>query len=32
VKSPYILGPVDYRKSSPQANYVSEELGIEMLR
>jgi cell division protein FtsZ len=32
VKSPYILGPVDYRKSSPQASYVSEELGIEMLR
>jgi cell division protein FtsZ len=32
VQSPYILGPVDYRKQSSQADYVSEELGISMLR
>ncbi|MCW1296697.1 MAG: cell division protein FtsZ [Candidatus Parvarchaeota archaeon] len=32
VKSPYIVGPIDYKKSSAEARFVSEELGIEILR
>ncbi|MBW3000061.1 cell division protein FtsZ [Candidatus Woesearchaeota archaeon] len=32
VKSPWILGKQDYSQPSPQAQHVSEELGIEMVR
>ncbi|MAG91379.1 cell division protein FtsZ [Candidatus Woesearchaeota archaeon] len=32
VKSPWILGKVDYSKPSPEAVAVSEELGIELVR
>ena len=32
VKSPWILGKVDYSKPSPQAMHLSDELGIEILR
>jgi len=32
VKSPWILGKVDYRRPSPQAHHLSNELGIEMIR
>ncbi|MEM4336624.1 MAG: cell division protein FtsZ [Candidatus Woesearchaeota archaeon] len=32
VKSPWILGKQDYRRPSPQARQVSEELGIEIIR
>jgi cell division protein FtsZ len=31
VKSPWILGKVDYKKPSPQAVHLSEELGIELV-
>jgi cell division protein FtsZ len=32
VNSPYVLGPVDHRSVSPQAQFVSEELGISLLK
>jgi len=32
VKSPWILGKVDYSRPSPQATHVSNELGIEIVR
>ena len=32
VKSPWILGKVDYRRPSPQARRLSEELGIEIVK
>ena len=32
VKSPWILGKVDYDQPSPQAQQISDELGIEMVR
>ena len=32
VKSPWILGKVDYNEPSPQAQHISDELGIEMVR
>jgi len=32
VKSPWILGKVDYRQVSPQQQQISEELGIEIIR
>ncbi len=32
VKSPFIVGKQDYRRPSPQAMQVSDELGIEMIR
>jgi len=32
VKSPYVLGKVDYARSSEKATRFNEELGIEMLR
>jgi cell division protein FtsZ len=32
VRSPYILGPIDYKKPTEQAKYLGEELGIPMLR
>ncbi len=31
VKSPWILGKVDYTKPSEQARQISEELGIELV-
>ena len=31
VKSPWILGKMDYKKPSPQAEQISEELGIELV-
>ncbi len=31
VKSPWILGKVDYSKPTPQASQLSEELGIEIV-
>jgi cell division protein FtsZ len=31
VKSPWILGKMDYSKPSPQAREISEELGIEII-
>ena len=31
VKSPWILGKVDYTKPSAQAQQISEELGIELV-
>jgi len=31
VKSPWILGRVDYNKPTPQAQQISEELGIEIV-
>jgi len=31
VKSPWILGKVDYKNPSPQALHLSEELGIELV-
>ncbi|MBW2984290.1 cell division protein FtsZ [Candidatus Woesearchaeota archaeon] len=32
VKSPWILGKIDYTKPSPQAMQISEELGIDVVR
>ncbi len=32
VKSPWILGKIDYTKPSPQAVQISEELGIDVVR
>lgn len=32
VKSPWILGKVDYTQPSPQAQEISDELGIEIIR
>jgi len=32
VKSPWILGKVDYSRPSPQADELSDELGIEILK
>lgn len=32
VKSPWILGKVDYKKSSPQQRRLCEELGIEIVK
>lgn len=32
VKSPWILGKVNYKKASPQSNRLSKELGIEIVR
>ncbi|MBW2980322.1 cell division protein FtsZ [Candidatus Woesearchaeota archaeon] len=32
VKSPWILGKIDYTKASPQAMQISEELGIDVVR
>jgi len=31
VKSPWILGKIDYSQASPQAKQISEELGIELV-
>ena len=31
VKSPWILGKMDYSKPSPQAQEINEELGIEII-
>ncbi|MBS3126342.1 cell division protein FtsZ [Candidatus Woesearchaeota archaeon] len=31
VKSPWILGKMDYKRPSPQAQQISEELGIELV-
>lgn len=31
VKSPWILGKIDHRRPSPQAQQISEELGIELV-
>ena len=31
VKSPWILGKVDYSQPSEQAQQISEELGIELV-
>jgi len=32
VRSPWILGKIDYTQPSPQAVQISEELGIDVVR